>query len=410
MVIIVGIIFGGLILFNIIKQVMIQRFFKTFEPPAVAVSSVSAVQKNWHSPLYAVGNFIAINGVDVNAEAAGNVTQIHFQSGQYIEKDTPLIDIDDSVEQATLQFNQAALTLSQINYKRQLDLLKRGATATATVDESKANFEQAQANVEQIKAQIQQKHIRAPFTGQLGIRQINLGQYISPGQTAVVNLQSQDPLYLEFFLPEQLVNKISINQPITLQIEATPQLLYTGKISAMNAKIDTNSHNILVQAIVPNCPLLKKNKPPHKKFYEKVYKNTDDQLVLVCNTTLNQKHKVKQFTFIPGMFASITIKEPVTKKAIVLPSTAISYSLYGNSVFVIEKEKSTDNKAQERLRVKRVFVTLGEQAGNETVIKKGIHPNQLVVSIGELKLQNGAQVVINNAVKLKTTKASKLGE
>ena len=126
---------------------------------------------------------MAINGVDVNSEASGNVVKIDFESGQYVEKDEPLITIDDSVDQATLKFNQAELTLKELNYKRQTDLFKRGATPSSSVDEAKANLQQAQANVEQTEAQINQKHISAPFAGRLGIRQVNLGQYITPGQT-----------------------------------------------------------------------------------------------------------------------------------------------------------------------------------------------------------------------------------
>lgn len=163
MIVALAIVFGGIIGFNLFKSFMIKRFFASYEPPAISVSSVTALQKNWKPHLAAVGNFVAINGVDVNSEASGNVVKIHFESGQYLEKDSPLIDIDDSVDQATLKFNQAELALRELNYKRQFDLFKRGATSSSVVDEATASLQQAQANVEQRQAEIRKKHILAPF-------------------------------------------------------------------------------------------------------------------------------------------------------------------------------------------------------------------------------------------------------
>lgn len=231
------VVFGGLIAFNLFKSFMMKRFFASYEPPAVTISSVTAAQKNWEPHLPAVGNFVAINGVDVNSQAAGNVVKIHFESGQYVEKDQPLIDIDDSVDEATLKFNQAQLALRDISYKRQADLFKRGATPISNVDEAKASLEQAQANVEKTEAEIQQKHIKAPFSGQLGIRQVNLGQYITPGQTAIVSLQSLDPLYLEFYLPEQFLKKLHLNQQIQFSIESYPNMIFEGKLPPSTQKL-----------------------------------------------------------------------------------------------------------------------------------------------------------------------------
>ncbi len=397
MIIALGVVFGGIIAFNLFKSFMIKRFFATYEPPAVTVSSVTAVKKNWEPRISAVGNFMAINGVDVNSQAAGNVVKIHFESGQYLEKDQPLIDIDDSVDQATLKFNKADLALKQLSYQRQADLFKRGATSSSNVDEATANLQQAQANVEKTQAEIRQKHILAPFSGRLGIRQVNLGQYITPGQTSIVTLQSMDPLFLEFYLPEQMLKRLHINQEIQFSVEGIPHTLFEGKITALNAKVDTNTHNILVQATVPNCPTTKDSK------LVTVNKQKDGEKMLVtCDSNLNAKNKLSQFAFIPGMFASISVEQPAVPNVVVLPSTAISYSLYGNSVFVIEKDKDgkKDSEGKDILRVKRVFVSTGEQEGNFTVIKKGVEAGQQVVSSGELKLQNGTRVVINNSVEL----------
>ncbi|HBI21409.1 MAG TPA: efflux transporter periplasmic adaptor subunit [Legionella sp.] len=396
MVIALFIVFGGIIAFNLFKSFMIKRYFAHYQSPSVTVSSVMAVKKNWEPRIAAVGNFVAMNGVDVNSQASGNVVAIHFTSGQSIEKDQPLIDIDDTVDQATLKFNQAELALQTLNYKRQTDLLKRNATSGSSVDEAHAKLLEAQANVEKTQALIQQKHIKAPFSGQIGIRQIDLGQYIMTGQTPIVALQSMDPIFLEFYLPEQLLGRLHINQPLTFSVEQNARLRFNGVITAINAKIDTNTHTIKVQATLPNCPTEALKDPSTSNIV-----NVKNQLVS-CNSALNAKNKVTRFNFMPGMFASIEVNQPAIPNVVVLPSTAISYTLYGDSVFVIEKDTSTpsDDKNGDILRVKRVFIRTGEQQGNDTQILEGIQAGQQVVSSGELKLQDGTRVTINNDVQL----------
>ncbi|HRD71074.1 MAG TPA: efflux RND transporter periplasmic adaptor subunit [Legionella sp.] len=397
------VVFGGIIAFNVFKVIMIKRFFATYEPPAVTVSSAVAKSVDWEPTISAIGNFVAINGVEVNSEIAGNVVKIDFDSGQFVLKDEPLITIDDSVNQAMLKFNQAELTLKELDYKRQTDLFKRGATPSSNVDEAKAKLQQAQAKVEEIQAQINQKHIGAPFAGRLGIRQVNLGQYINPGQTSIVSLQSMDPLYLEFYVPEQLYKRVHINQKITFSVEEFPDMLFEGTISAVNSKVDLNTHNVLLQAILPNCPA-DGIKNPEKSTLIKTRKEPQgSNIIVICNSDLNTKNKVRSFVFLPGMFASINIGQPAEPNTVIVPSTAISYSLYGNSIYVIEKNKEgkKNKEGEDVLVVNRVFVTTGEQRGNYTVIKKGIKPGQVVVSTGDLKLQNGTSVVINNSVELK---------
>lgn len=392
-----AVVFGGIILFNLFKSFMIKRFFANYEAPPVTISSAIAKKVEWKPFIPAVGNFVAINGVEVNSQASGNVVKLHFDSGQNIEKDQPLIDIDDSVEQTTLKFNQAELTLKGLNYKRQSDLFKRGATPSSSVDEALAFLQEAQANVEKIQAEIRQKHISAPFSGRLGIRQVNLGQFIKPGDTAIVTLQSLDPLYLEFYLPEQMVKRIAVGQAITFSVDEFPKALFEGKITAINAKVDPNTHNIQIQATVPNCPAaILKN--PEKSPLVKISKDPENNKTRVaCNSELNAKNKVADYLLLPGMFASIEVSQPAIPDTIILPSTAISYSLYGNAVYIIEKDK---NNPEKRV-VNRVFVSTGEQRGNYTVITRGVKEGQEVVSAGEMKLQNGASVVINNNVELK---------
>ncbi len=398
-------VFGGIIAFNLIKSFMMARFFASFEPPAVSVSSATAQAVDWQPSISTIGNFVAMNGVDISAQVTGNVVQISFESGQYVLKDQPLITIDDSVDQALLKFNQADLVLKEVNYKRQVDLLKKGGTPVSSVDEAKANLQQAQAKVEQIQAQINQKHIKAPFDGHAGIRQVNLGEYITPGKTTVVTLQSLDPLYLEFYLPEQLYKQIAIDQKISFSVDEFPNILFEGVITALNSKVDINTHNVQIQAILPNCPSEGLQDPKHSPLIKTRQETRGSKLIVSCNSDLNKKNKIRHFAFIPGMFASISIIQPAEPKTVIVPSTAVSYSLYGNSVYIIEKkEPEKKNKTQkDRYTVKRVFVNTGDQQGNYTVIKKGINPGQLVVSTGDLKLQNGTEVVMNNDIKLDDT-------
>ena len=373
-------LFGGIIAFNIIKGIMIKRFLAHMEPPAVTVSSVIATEQDWQPRIAAVGNFVAMDGLNINAQAAGNVVAIHFNSGEFLQKDQPLIDIDDSVEQSTLKFNQAALTLNKINYKRQLDLSQRGAASASSVDEAYAKLLQAEAQVENTQALIRQKHITTPFAGRIGIRKINLGEYITPGKTNIVTLQRMDPLYLEFHLPEHLFAHLKTNQTIEFSVEQYPHVRFQGKITAINAIVDNDTHTFQVQATVPNCPAIALKDPTHFSITH-------------CNSALNQAHEIKHFSFMPGMFASIEVEQPSIAHQVVLPSTAISYTLYGNSVFIIEKDNDI-------LRVKRVFVTTGERRGNNTIIKKGVKAGQVVVASGELKLQNGTRVIVNNDLPL----------
>ncbi|HVT62030.1 MAG TPA: efflux RND transporter periplasmic adaptor subunit, partial [Legionellaceae bacterium] len=389
------VVFGGLIVFNIIKQSFMHYFFDHFQPPAVTVSTVLAKQVNWRPHFSSVGNFVAVNGVDVGSQSAGKIVAIHFESGQYVNKDSPLVDIDDSVEQATLKYNQANLNLQKTNFQRQTDLLKRNATAISSVDEAKAHMLEAEASMESTQASIDLKHIKAPFSGMLGIRQINLGQFVQPGKTNIVSLQSLDPIYLHFYVPEQYIDLVHIDQNIEFTVEQHPNMIFKGKISAINSKIDDNTHNIEIQATTANCPAL----DPQEFLHSSLIKSTvlsNGKTLIQCDTDLNQKNEVKQFKFIPGMFASIDVEQPAIPNVIVLPTTAISYTMYGDSVFIMEKQTDSDEK--EILTVKRVFIVTGETKGNYTVIKKGLKANQIVVAAGDLKLQNGTQITIDNKI------------
>jgi len=399
MIIALAIVFGGLFLFNTIKSLLMKHFFANYKPPAVSVSSVAVAVRDWYPEIHAVGNFEAMNGVEINTEVAGKITTIYFNSGQFVKKDDPLLDLDDSIEQAILQSNLSALTLAKLNYERQIELFKRGATPKSNVDEANAKAQQTQASLDQTHAQINFKHIKAPFSGRLGIRQVNLGQYITPGQTDIVTLQSLDPLYLRFYLPEQELTHIHVNQTILFTVEHNSHYMFEGKINAISSKIDTSLHNVEVEAELLNCPSIDLTSPDSSSLVKIVKIPFNTKPLIKCNTELNLKHKVNDYYFIPGMFALIRIQLPPIHNAMILPSTALSYSLYGNSVYVIEK----DPQNNKNLRVRRVFVKTGDQEGDYTVIKSGLKPGQLVVNSGQLKLQNNTEVVINNDVALTST-------
>lgn len=393
------VVFGGLFAFNIFKSIMIKHYFSNYKPAPVTVSSYLTTKQKWYPTINAVGNFEAINGVEINTEVAGQIVDIYFHSGEFVQAKTPLLDLNDSVEKATLQFNQADLALQALNYKRQLDLLKKGATPSSSVDAAHANLEQAQANVNKTQALIEQKHIKAPFSGRLGIRKVNLGQYITPGQTEIATLQSMDPLYLKFHLPEQLINQLHLSQRITFSVEQSPDVVFTGEISAIDSKIDTKTHNIELQAMIMNCPLAALSTPEKSKLVTVKREALSPKPVVICNTAKNIQNKISEFNFVPGMFAFIQVERPPVPDVILIPNTAISYSLYGNSVYVIEKDKTDPNS----LTVQRTFIKTGPQQGNYTVVRSGLKAGQLIVSSGELKLQNGTRVVINNDIKLDTS-------
>ncbi|MDF1757898.1 MAG: efflux RND transporter periplasmic adaptor subunit [Legionellaceae bacterium] len=406
MLIVLAIIFGGIIGFNIFKKILIQYLFSHYVPPAVTVSSVKTKNTSWYPSISAVGYFSAISGVDINSQTAGNITKIHFKSGQIVEKGAPLVDIDDSVEQAELKFNQAELALQIAEHHRQEDLFKHSATPSSSVDQAKAKLLEAEANVEKAQASINQKHIIAPFSGRLGIRQVNLGQYVKPGEATIVSLQALDPIYLKFYLPEQLVGTIHVNQTITFSVEQNPNFLFKGKISAINSKSDANTHTVEIQASLNNCPSNELKYPSKSNLIDLKKSQRLGRDIVICNHKLNQQNKVTKFKFLPGMFADININQSPIRNIIVVPRTAISYTKFGDSVFIIEKDKNgeKDKDGKDILTVKRVFVTTGEEQGNYTVIEKGLTANQEIVSSGELKLQDGTRVVINNSVQLPDVK------
>lgn len=354
MLIIVGIIFGIIFGWYGAKKLLFTWIMGHYEPPAVTISASIATKKTWQSFVTSVGTLTAINGVDISAEAPGIVKEIHFESGQFVNQGDTLVLLDTRVEQAQLKANQSQLKLAQINFERDKTLAKRNVLSQASLDTSLAQLEQAEAGVEQVQARIKQKTITAPFSGKIGIRLIDIGEYVSAG-TPMVSLQSLDPLYVRFNLPEQYVPKLYQGQPIDI---TTGNQVIHGYISAVNSKVDQVTRNILVEATIPN----------------------------------------KNMQVYPGMFAAVTVWMNDKKNVITLPQTAISYSLHGDSVFII---KTKDKKSKEPIsKAYRQYVKVGERRNDEVTITEGVKPGDSVVTSGQLKLQNGTHVVIDNSVEM----------
>ncbi|MFN3234387.1 MAG: efflux RND transporter periplasmic adaptor subunit [Gammaproteobacteria bacterium] len=368
MLIVVGILFGAVFGWYSFRQVMIKRYLSSFHAPAVVVSASKAKALEWTPYIPAIGSLQAIQGVDVTVQTSGIVSAIHFESGTFVNKGDALIELDDREEQANLQDYLAQYKLSKLNYDRDVKLLKKGAVSQSTVDTDYATMQETKASVEATKVKIAYKHVIAPFDGKLGIREIDIGQYISAG-TPIVPLQSLNPLYVEFTLPEKYVHDLSVGQDVEVVTDSFPNVTYKGIVNALASQIDESTRSITVQAIVPN----------------------------------------ESKALLPGMFARIHVLLPKKQSVVTIPQTAVAYNLYGNTVYVIEQEKqkstaptskSTKDKTADKptLTVKRVYVEVGDRRGDVVEITKGVKAGDMVVTSGQIKLSNGDPVTINNEV------------
>lgn len=358
MLFVVGVVLGTIFGWYGIQKLLFIYFVSSYEPPPVTVSASTATANIWQSYLSSVGTLTAINGVDISAEVPGIVKEINFNSGQFVNQGDLLVQLDTSVEQADLKSNIAKLKLAQINFERYQTLQKKNAVSQAVFDTSQAELKEAEAAVEATQARIKQKTLTAPFSGKIGIRQINIGEYVAPG-TAMASLQTLDPLYVKFNLPEQYLPLLYLNQPIEISVNTSEKKSIAGTITAINSKVDQNTRNILVQATIPN----------------------------------------KNLELYPGMFALIKVWLKEQKNVVILPQTAISYSLHGDSVFII-KDKGNGKKGKPNLHAYRQYIEVGERRDNIVSILKGLKAGDQVVNAGQLKLQNGTHVVIDNSVEL----------
>lgn len=327
-------------------------------PPAV-IASARVEQEEWQPMLRAVGSLRARSGIEVTNEVPGIVSQIGFESGQSVEAGSVLLRLEDSVELATLQSLKADQRLAEVQYRRTSELMPKQAVSKAEFDIAKATYESAQAKVAQQQATVS-KVIRSPFSGILGIRQVDQGQFL-PAGSAIVSLQALDPLYVDYSLPEREFSKIAPGQAVRLRVGAYPDELFTGSVSAIDAGVDEGSRSIQVRATIPN---------------------RDNRLR-------------------PGMFAEVETLLPNTGLVLTVPRTAISYNTYGNFAYVIVEDEKGG------LQVKRRQVETGAVREGRVVVTGGLAADERIVRAGLVKLRDGQPVTIDDSVDLDNGKVAK---
>jgi membrane fusion protein, multidrug efflux system len=323
-------------------------------PPPETVTSATVTRDSWESLVTAVGSLDAVQGVTVTAEVTGKVAKIAFKPGSKVAAGDLLVQQDISAETAQMRSAEATAELARINFERSEKLLPEKVISQSDYDNNRAKLTEALAEVDNIKAVIAKKTIRAPFAGRLGIRTINLGQVIKEGQ-AIVTLQSLDPIFANFQVPQQQLGLIREGLPVRVTSDALPGHVIDGKITAINPEVDAATRNIRVQATLSN---------------------PDEQLR-------------------PGMYATVAVVLPHRDDVLAIPSTAVLYAPYSDSVFVIEEAKGADGKPAGKT-VHQKFVRLGEKRGDFIAVTSGLNVDETVVSTGVFKLRNGQAVVVDN--------------
>jgi len=360
MLLLVIAVVAGLAVYKV-KSIQQQIAQFTAPRPPIAVSMALAEQQPWQERLPAIGSLTAAQGINLTAEVAGTVRELLFKSGEKVSKGQPLLQLDDAVERATLAAAEADLGLSKIEFERIRTLLEKKLASQSDFDRQSAQLQRNSATVSQLKALLAKKRIVAPFAGTIGIRQVDVGDFLNAG-TPIATLQDLSTLYVDFFVPEQVVPQLAVGQKVQLEAAAWPRQPFTGELSAISPKVDEATRNVQVRASLPN---------PDEKL-------------------------------LPGMFANLEVLLPEVPQRIVVPETAITYSLYGNSVYVIVEKAPEQAEGETELVVERRFVETGARRGGKVVIVKGLNAGEQVVSSGQLKLDNGARVAIaeDNALQL----------
>ncbi|BDV33859.1 efflux RND transporter periplasmic adaptor subunit [Methylocystis iwaonis] len=354
----VGLVFAGLYGFNAFRSIMIGRFLASMANPPQTVSVTTAKLEEWRPTLAAIGTFRAVSGADLALEASGVVEKILFKSGEDVAAGQILLELRKDTDNARLESLKATAELNEINLRRDQAQLKLKAVSQATVDSDLANLRSAKAEVAQQEAVIAQKTLRAPFAGRLGIRSVDIGQYLSAGAT-VVTLQAIDALYLDFVLPQQNLNGLDVGQGVTASVDAYSGQTFAGKITAINSKVDQGSRNVQIRATFPN---------PDRKLR-------------------------------PGMFASVSIAVGKPEQLVTVPQTAIVHAPYGASVFLAQKNASAGeagNGESGGLVARQSFVQLGATRGDEIAVVEGLKAGEVVVTAGQMKLRNDVPLKISN--------------
>ena len=354
-VVVLAVLFGLVFGWGMLKAHFIGKFLATLPYKPQTVSDIAASKAAWQPTISAVGSVVAINGANLSSEVSGIVASINFESGDSVTFGQTLVTLRSNNDPAVLAQLQATEAVDDSIYERDRKQFRADAVSAAQVDTDRATYLAAQAQVQGQLEQMAEKVVKAPFAGTLGIRQINLGQYLAAG-TEIVSLQQLDPLFVDFYLPQQALAQITAGQAVKVMVDAFPGRSFPGTISAIDSLVDTASRSIQVRAKIQNASRLLR----------------------------------------PGMFATTTIAVGTAASLVTLPQTAITYNPYGDTVYILHNGQDHDRKPV--LIANQTFVQLGATRGDQVAILKGVSPGDKVVTAGQLKLHNGSTVTVDNAV------------
>ena len=353
----VFLLLGLIFAFNQFKTFMIKNFISGMGLPPATVSTMVIATSEWQPKLTSVGNVRAFRGVELSTEIGGLVLTVPIKSGQDVKENDLLIKLNDASDVAQLKSLKAMADLAKVINERDRQQLAIQAISKNVFDTSAADAKSKQAQVEAQIALVAKKNLKAPFSGRVGIVMMNPGQYVNPGDK-LLTLQTLDPIFVDFNLPQSNAEQIQVGQDIVVTTDAFKDASFTGKITAVSPKVDTNTRNIQVEAKIAN---------PDKKI-------------------------------LPGMFANVNIKLGDQVKLLTLPQTAVTYNPYGSTVFIAKPTGKKDKQGNSTLEAQQVFVTTGATRGDQVSILKGVEEGATVVTSGQLKLKNGTQLIINNKV------------
>jgi membrane fusion protein, multidrug efflux system len=357
MLLIVGVVLGAIFWFEWVKlPAIMKNVLASQANPPQTVSDTVAQKQDWQPQMAAIGSLRAVRGADLSPQIGGTVSAIHFDSGADVQAGAVLVELSQADDQAKLDSLKAQAELARITFERDQRQLQAQAVSKQIVDTDAQTLKSDLAQVAQQQATLDYKTIKAPFAGRIGIRQVDVGQYLAPG-TAVVTLQSLDPIFIDFNLPQQALAQVVVGQKVSVTVDTFPGQQFAGTVSAINSKVDLNSRNVQMRA-----------------------------------TLDNHDHKL-----LPGMFASVAIDVGNKQSYVTLPQTAVTYNPFGNTVYLVDN-KGKDANGQDQLVARQVFVTTGDVRGDQVAILKGVNAGDTVVTAGQIKLRNGSPLKVNNSV------------
>ena len=362
--IVVAVLLGALSAWQFaVKPMLVKSFLAQMVPPPATVTAEEAKQDRWVEQLTSIGTLIASQGVDIASQVAGVVTETPIDSSMDVDQGTKLVQLDIAVELADLASAKATLEEADVAHARQVDLMQKKVTSEANLDTARAKRDTAAASVKRIDAVIAQKAIVAPFTGRVGIRKVEKGQYVAPGM-ALISLQALDPIRVDFPMPEQTIGKLRVGQTIQLTVDAYPGQVFQGEVQFLDARVAQETRTLLVRGLLRN-----------------------------------QERKL-----LPGMFANVTVLAGEARDVVTVPRTAVTFSLYGDSIYVAAPAPTKAGEAQaaaadapQPLIAERRFVKTGEMREDRVAIASGVAAGEMVVTTGQLKLNPGASIHIDNS-------------